>query len=220
MINSAILGAGFIWDANFLLFVTKLHTQMQFGMYHIQIQRDYTLSQQKDTEQLIEMAKGSILDYDENGAENVAKEALKMDVDINEFIEKGFIEGMKAVGDMFEEGNACLLHIFAAYGAMKAGMSVLDSAGKGRKENDNMVIELVNESQRDEKIDILETMFKINGYDVVEIPDSVHIVDFIEHDRGFEDLPSSCKDEIKAKLAANPKVTTFQLCDMSEKVIC
>ncbi|WMW21877.1 B12-binding domain-containing protein [Methanolobus mangrovi] len=178
------------------------------------------MSQQKIITQLIENAKNSILDFDEEGAENVAMDALEMGLDINDFIEKGFLEGMKAVGDMFEEGNACLLHIFAASNAMKAGLAVLENCECYKKANDSMVIELVNEGQRDEKIEILEAMFRINGYDVVEISDNVPIVDFIEKDRGFLDIPSSCKEEFMATLAANPRVTTFQLCDLTKNLIC
>ncbi len=187
---------------------------------HIPYQRDDILSQEKTIKQLIESAKSSILEFDEKGAENAAIEALKMGLDTNEFIEKGFLEGMKAVGDMFEEGNACLLHIFAASNAMKAGLSVLDNNDNCKKANDSMVIELINEDKRDEKIAILETMFRINGYDVIEVPDNVPIVDYIEMDRGFVDIPSSCKEELMAALAANPKVTTFQLCDLTENIIC
>ncbi|WP_342306327.1 B12-binding domain-containing protein [Methanolobus sp. ZRKC5] len=178
------------------------------------------MSQEKTIKQLIEKARNSVLDFDEKGAEDVSRDALEMGVDINEFIEKGFIEGMKAIGDMVEEGNACLLHIFAASSAMKAGLSVLEDCEHCKKANDSTVIELINEGHRDEKIDVLETMFRINGYDVVEIPDNVPIVDFIEQDRGFVDIPSSCKEELMATLAANPKVTTFQLCDMRNNTIC
>jgi methanogenic corrinoid protein MtbC1 len=170
------------------------------------------LSQDKDKKQLIEDAKNSILNFDEKNAENVAKDALKMGLDINDFIEKGYLEGMKAVGDMFEDGNACLLHIFAASNTMKAGMSVFEESDSCKKGTDSMAIELVNEGKRDEKIDILETMFRINGYEVVEIPDDVPIVDFLEKDREFVDIPNSCKEDIKAAMAANPGVTTFQLC--------
>lgn len=166
----------------------------------------------KNTTQLIKKAKDSILNFDEKGAEKVAKDALKMGLDINEFIEKGFLEGMKAVGDMFEEGNACLLHIFAASNAMKAGIAVFEESDRCIKSKDSMAIELIREGKRDEKIEVLETMFKINGYDVVEIPDNVPIVDYLEMDREFIDIPSSCKEEIKAAVAANPDVTTFQLC--------
>jgi methanogenic corrinoid protein MtbC1 len=178
------------------------------------------LSQEKEITRLIEKAKSSVLNFDEIAAENVARDTLKMGLDTTEIIEKGFLEGMKAMGDLFEEGDVCLLHIFAASNAMNAGIATLNDYKSDKKTNENMVIERINEGGKDEKIDILETMFKINGYDVVEIPDDVPIVDFIEKDRGFIDIPDSCKEEIKATIAANPRVSTFQLCDMTGNITC
>lgn len=172
------------------------------------------MSQGKTITQLIDEAKRSILDFDEKGAEKAANEALELGYDINVIIEKGFLEGMKAIGDMFEEGNACLLHIFAAADTMDAGLAVFENCEEYNKLSKNMAIELVSEGQRDEKIDVLETMFRVNGYDVVEIPDNVPIVDFLEKDEAFDNIPDSCKEEIMAKIAANPGITTFQLSEM------
>jgi methanogenic corrinoid protein MtbC1 len=172
------------------------------------------LSEGKTITQIIDEAKKSILDFDEKAAENAANQALELGYDINEIIEKGFLEGMKAIGDMFEEGNACLLHIFVAADTMDAGLAVFENCEEYNKLSKNMAIELVGEGQRDEKIDVLETMFRINGYDVVEILDNIPIVDFLEKDEAFVDIPDSCKEEIMAKVAANPCVTTFQLCEI------
>ena len=172
------------------------------------------MSQGKTITQLIDEAKRSILDFDEKGAEKAANEALELGYDINEIIDKGFLEGMKAIGDMFEEGNACLLHIFAAADSMDAGLAVFEDCEEYNKLSKNMAIELISEGQRDEKIDVLETMFRINGYDVVEIPDNVPIVDFLEKDEAFDNISDSCKEEIMAKIAANPGITTFQLSEM------
>jgi methanogenic corrinoid protein MtbC1 len=172
------------------------------------------LSQGKTITQIIDEAKRSILDFDEKGAENAANGALELGYNINEIIEKGFLEGMKAIGDMFEEGNACLLHIFAAADTLDAGLAVFEECEEYNKLSKNIAIELISEGQRDEKIDVLEAMFRINGYDVVEIPDNVPIVDFLEKDEAFVNIPESCKEEIMEKVTANPGVTTFQLCEM------
>lgn len=169
------------------------------------------MSQESNTKQLIEKAKSSIMDFDGKGAQSAALAALETGVDICEFIEEGFIEGMKAVGDMFEEGNACLLHIFAAADAMKAGLAVFEESGSYRNINNSLAIELLNEGRKDEKVSILEAMFMINGYDVVEIPDNESAIDFIDNDSKLVDVPVSCKEEIKAAMIANPGITTFQL---------
>ncbi|MBN2110668.1 MAG: B12-binding domain-containing protein [Methanosarcinaceae archaeon] len=74
---------------------------------------------------IIEMAKHSIITLDDREAEDAANEALAAGLDPVDFIEKGFVEGMREVGDRFEEGKVSLVQIFAASRIMEAGMNVL-----------------------------------------------------------------------------------------------
>lgn len=74
---------------------------------------------------IIAMAKHSIITLDNNEAESAAKEALAAGLDPVDFIEKGFVEGMREIGDRFEEGKASLVQIFAASKIMDAGMNIL-----------------------------------------------------------------------------------------------
>lgn len=74
---------------------------------------------------IIAMAKHSIIALDNKEAECAAKEALEAGLDPVELIEKGFVEGMREIGDRFEEGKASLVQIFAASKIMDAGLNVL-----------------------------------------------------------------------------------------------
>ncbi|WP_406657253.1 B12-binding domain-containing protein [Methanolobus sp. ZRKC2] len=74
---------------------------------------------------IIAMAKHSIINLDDKEAECAAKEALEAGMDPVDFIEKGFVEGMREIGDRFEEGKASIVQIFAASKIMDAGMNVL-----------------------------------------------------------------------------------------------
>ncbi|KXS41779.1 B12-binding domain-containing protein [Methanolobus zinderi] len=74
---------------------------------------------------IIEMARHSIITLDDKEAEFAAQEALDAGLDPVDFIEKGFVEGMREIGDRFEEGKASLVQIFAASRIMDAGMNVL-----------------------------------------------------------------------------------------------
>ena len=74
---------------------------------------------------IIEMAKHSIITLDNKEAECAAQEALDAGLDPVDFIEKGFVEGMRELGDRFEEGKTSLVQIFAASKIMDAGMNIL-----------------------------------------------------------------------------------------------
>ena len=43
----------------------------------------------------------SIIEGDKEQAENLAKEALRENIDLNEVIEKGYIQGIQKVGKLF-----------------------------------------------------------------------------------------------------------------------
>ena len=76
-------------------------------------------------EELIDRAKRAVADLDESAVEQIAREALEAGVSPVELIEEGFIEGMKIVGDLFEEGKSQLSQIFEASHVVESGIDVL-----------------------------------------------------------------------------------------------
>ncbi|WP_340817955.1 B12-binding domain-containing protein [Methanolobus sp. WCC4] len=76
-------------------------------------------------EEIIDMAKHAVIDLDESAVERIAHEALEAGISPVELIEQGFIEGMKVVGDLFEEGKSQLAQIFEASHIVESGMNVL-----------------------------------------------------------------------------------------------
>jgi methanogenic corrinoid protein MtbC1 len=86
-------------------------------------------------ENLIYRAKHAVMDLDENAVEAIASEALETGINPVELIEQGFIEGMKAVGDLFEEGNSQLAQIFEASHIVESGINVLRPTIMGSKKD-------------------------------------------------------------------------------------
>lgn len=86
-------------------------------------------------EEIIDMAKHAVMDLDESAVERIAYEALEAGVSPVELIEQGFIEGMKAVGDLFEEGKSQLAQIFEASHIVESGMNVLKPTIMGSKDD-------------------------------------------------------------------------------------
>ncbi len=74
---------------------------------------------------LLRKAKRAVIERDNVAAEQVSYEALDFGVSPLEVIEFGFIEGMKALGDLFEHGGIDIQDIFAASLTMNAGIDVL-----------------------------------------------------------------------------------------------
>ncbi|MBP1910210.1 cobalamin B12-binding domain-containing protein [Methanolobus bombayensis] len=84
-------------------------------------------------EEIIDKAKHAVMNLDEIAVEKIAQQALEAGVSPVELIELGFVEGMKAVGDLFEEGKSQLAEIFEASHIVESGIDVLRPAIMGSK---------------------------------------------------------------------------------------
>ncbi len=76
-------------------------------------------------EEIFDMAKHAVIDLDESAVERIAHEAIAAGINPVDLIEKGFIEGMKTMGDYFEEGKSQLSQIFQASHIVDSGINVL-----------------------------------------------------------------------------------------------
>ncbi|WMW22271.1 B12-binding domain-containing protein [Methanolobus mangrovi] len=85
--------------------------------------------------ELIKKAKNSVIDFNDDEATNVAIETIRSGVDPIDVIEEGFIEGMKTVGDRFEEGKLSLMEILTASKTMNMGIEILKPAAISAHEN-------------------------------------------------------------------------------------
>jgi len=71
-------------------------------------------------EALLAEAKQSIIDYDKDKAEEVARKALAAGINPNAVITEGFVPGITEVGDLFDRGRLFLPELMLAAEAMKA----------------------------------------------------------------------------------------------------
>ncbi|WP_340818984.1 B12-binding domain-containing protein [Methanolobus sp. WCC4] len=78
--------------------------------------------------ELINKAKNSVINFNDAEATNAAMETIRAGIDPVEIIEEGFIEGMKSIGDRFEEGKLSLMDILTASKTMNRGISILKPA--------------------------------------------------------------------------------------------
>jgi trimethylamine corrinoid protein len=134
-------------------------------------------------EEIIARAKAAILDFDDEEAEEAAEEALEEGIDVLEIIENGFTAAMNEVGDKFESGELFLPHLIAASEAMTAGMNILTPAiekGAGEKKIGTVVIGTIEGDIHSIGKDIVATMLKIAGFEVVDLGRDVAINAYVD----------------------------------------
>ena len=134
-------------------------------------------------EEIIANAKAAILDFDDEAAEDASQEALDAGVDVLEIIEDGFTAAMNEVGDKFESGELFLPHLIAASEAMSAGMAILTPAIEGKATGDKLGTVVIGTIEGDIHSigkDIVATMFKIAGFEVVDLGRDVPIAKYVE----------------------------------------
>ncbi|WP_094227850.1 cobalamin B12-binding domain-containing protein [Methanolobus psychrotolerans] len=93
---------------------------------------NYNGSKKKE---LISKAKNSVINHNDAEATNAAMETIMAGIDPIDIIEEGFIEGMKTVGDKFEEGKLSLVEILIASKTMNKGIAILRPAAISAHEN-------------------------------------------------------------------------------------
>jgi trimethylamine corrinoid protein len=134
-------------------------------------------------EEIIANAKAAILDFDDEAAEEAAEEALDAGIDVMDIIEDGFTAAMNEVGDKFEAGELFLPHLIAASEAMSAGMAILAPAIEGKSTGEKLGTVVIGTIEGDIHSigkDIVATMLKIAGFEVVDLGRDVAIAKYVD----------------------------------------
>jgi methanogenic corrinoid protein MtbC1 len=79
-------------------------------------------------DEIIDSARHAVIDLDESAVERIANEALEAGMDPVDLIEQGFIEGLKSVGDLFEEGKSQISRVLEASHIVNSGINALKPA--------------------------------------------------------------------------------------------
>jgi trimethylamine corrinoid protein len=135
-------------------------------------------------EEIIAKAKAAILDFDNDAAAEAAQEGLDADIDPVDLIQDGFTAAMNEVGDQFEAGTLFLPHVIAASEAMSAGVAVLtpelEKRGSETKSKGKVVIGTIEGDIHSIGKDIVATMLKIAGFQVIDLGRDVAINAYVE----------------------------------------
>jgi trimethylamine corrinoid protein len=118
-----------------------------------------------------EMAK-AVIEGDEKKAAQSAREAMKMDIDPVEALEKGYGKGMGILGEQFEKGEVFLTEVLLAEDAMNAAIEILkpkiaEKKSKiGRK--GKIVIGTIKGDVHDIGKNVVKLFLSVAGFEMVD----------------------------------------------------
>mgnify|MGYP000844256647 CR=1 FL=1 len=126
------------------------------------------------TAELFEAMRNSILDGDEELAVELARSALKDELDLDMVMNEGFLKGIQEVGDLYQSGEYFLPELVCAADAMKAALEVLtpalkQSSGDAGVTKGKVVLATVEGDVHDIGKKIVGAMLTAAGYDVRDL---------------------------------------------------
>lgn len=137
----------------------------------------------KSNKILLRMEK-SIINGDKEEAIATAIEAIKIHMDLNKAIEKGYIPGIQKVGILWEQGDYFLPELITSAECMKAAMSILEpELVKNKislKSLGTIIIGTVEGDIHDIGKSLVASMLAANGFQVIDLGADVKLEKFIE----------------------------------------
>lgn len=134
-----------------------------------------------DNQEFLSKVIESVISGDEVEAEALARQALENNMDPLEVINKGFVVGIKQVGDMFETGELFLPELIQAAEAVKKSTLILNEAITGGTDKDKgkVLIATVEGDIHDIGKAIVVSLLVANGFDVLDLGRDVPTMDII-----------------------------------------
>jgi trimethylamine corrinoid protein len=137
-----------------------------------------------------EEAKQAIIECDAKNASLVATEGLADGIDPVEFLNKGFIPGINEVGELFGKGRLFLPELIIAAEAMRQVTDVINGAleavGTISKKAGKILMATVQGDVHDIGKTIVVSLFKANGFEVLDLGRDISNEKIIEEAVRFE----------------------------------
>ncbi|MCL2862598.1 MAG: corrinoid protein [Methanimicrococcus sp.] len=135
-------------------------------------------------DELNQKGKDAVMDFEEEAVAEVAEECIKLKLDPVSLIQNGFTVGMNEVGNQFEKGLVFLPHVIAASEAMSAGVKVLTPELEKSKTKldakETVAIGTIEGDIHSIGKDIVATMLKIAGFNVIDLGRDVPINNYVQ----------------------------------------
>ena len=144
-----------------------------------------TDSSEEVEDQLLLDIQQSIIDLDEERTEELTKQAIKEGYDPLDILQKGLTKGVKTVGNKFGRGEVFLPELAMSADCMRAGVQHVDPLLAEMEIDDDetggvFLIGTVDEDIHNIGKNILITMLKANGFEVIDLGVEIPNEEFVE----------------------------------------
>lgn len=135
-----------------------------------------------EIEELMASLYDGVLDYESDLVHSLVKEALGMDVDAQEILDRSLIPAMDEIGSRFSEGEIFVPEMLMAANAMKRGLELLRPilAKNERKPIGHIVIGTVKGDLHDIGKNLVSMSLEGAGFEVIDLGVDVNASQFID----------------------------------------
>ena len=137
-----------------------------------------------NNEEFLNSVRKAIEEGNKDDAVQLAKRAISEKMDLNDVIEKGYIQGIQKVVKLWEEGEYFLPELIMSAECMKAAMQImqpeLEKAQIDVRSAGKIVIGTVEGDIHDIGKNLVASILSANGFDVVDLGADVNLETFIE----------------------------------------
>jgi corrinoid protein of di/trimethylamine methyltransferase len=135
-------------------------------------------------EDLYQSIRKAIIDGDRTAARELALEAVRLGLDLNEVLDQGYVPGIQVVGELWEKGEYFLPELITSAECMKAAMDVLQpemaKAHIKSRSLGKVVIGTVEGDIHDIGKNLVSSMLQANGFEVFDLGTDVKLERFVE----------------------------------------
>lgn len=145
---------------------------------------------EKKLKDFLEECYTAVLEGDKQKAEKLATEAVKSGYDPYLVIEKGLVQGIKKLGEKWEQGTCFLPELVLGAEAVKAGISILQEPilkSKAKRKNlPRVIIGTIEGDIHDIGKTLVATMLSANGFEVLDLGVDVKSDNFVKMAKKYE----------------------------------
>ena len=135
--------------------------------------------------EILEKLKEAVLNFDEELAEQAAREAIKKDIDPLKAVEQGLVKGLDIIGEKYENDIIFLPELMMAAKTFQSAMKILEpdilEKGQERVKKGIVVFGTVKGDIHKIGKDIVILLLQTAGYEVHDLGEDVDLFSFIEN---------------------------------------